>query len=349
MESEPTIRRFLVSFVIIAGLVLLLYAAFFAWGHRIAVLQLFQTKEYKINLPGKIFLSLSPDNGSAPSGIYAYVLASGSLDRIFADISNKVPSYYVNTSPTPSNDGTLLTFVRKGNTDSVPQIYVAAPSGADVRSITATPESIKRGPVLSPAKDFIAFEASADKGIYGSETGGTPGDWGVYLTDMSGNSLRVATGTNPLFSSDGKELLILQNDGLHLFDIRKPQKPNNLGLVLPLSEPGIYRWASVSLSHDGSHIAWAIPSMQKVSVARITSWGATISVVLEKEIPLLAYHAVFSPDGTQLALEEERPSPGKISSYIIISIYDLTSGKLQDAINLNKYTNSLIRLGGWVE
>lgn len=342
------IKRILILTGAVIGVVLLAYLAFLLWNQYTAPPKSPATSKYKIEHPGKVYLSLVPGSGSAPSGIYTYTLASGSLHRVLAEINRMLPSYYINSSPTPSNDGTLITFVRRKNSELIPQIYTALPDGTVIKQITASPEPLKRAPVLSPDKKHITFEASSDGSISSAEIGGTPDDWGVYLADMSGNTFYVTAGTNPLFSPDGTKLLVLKNDGFHLLDIRNPRKAKDAGLVLHVIGSDVYHWTRASLSHDGTRIVWAVPSTKQIFVAKILSWNA-FSVVPEKTIDIAAYQAVFSPDDNQLALEEIRPSPGRTDSHIVISIYDLASGQLSDAINLTKYMNTYIRLGGWIK
>lgn len=348
MAPGSTVKRVLTLSGIVIGAVFALYLCFSAWGHRTSILRFFQGSEYKVNIPGKVYLSLVPDNGVAPSGIYTYEFATGSLERVLVDINSSLPSYSINTSPTLSSDGSVLAFVRRGNTETLPQIYTASSDGTGVRQITASPEMFKRGPVVSPTKELIAFSASS-KVENGSEIEGFPDDWGVYLADASGSTWRVATGTNPLFSPDGQKLLVLRNNGFHLFDIHDAQNPADSGLALRPTETNGYVWTKAALSKDGSHIVWVVPSEGKVFVAKINSWE-TFSIAPKKAISVSAYQAVFSPNGKQLVLEEVRPSQTRLgNTRIILSVYDLDSGQLTDAVDLYKYRNAFIRLGGWAE
>ena len=350
--SNPSRKRIVILASAFLALAVLWFGGSYIWLHQKALMKLVQrsplkSTEFKVNVPGMLYLSLVPGAGTAPSGIYTYTLDSGTFGRILADINWQLPMYYIYTSPSLSNDGRSLVFVRRGKGELTPQVFIAAPDGSGARQLTKNSSRLKRDPVMSPDSSDVAYEASNASGVAGAEIGGVPNDWSIFLTNMTGDEFRIASGTNPLFSPDGTHLLALESDGLHLFDISTGKTAKDTSAVLRLPNLSGYHWSRASISSDGSRIAWAVPDARQVIVGRI-SWDP-LMLSVEKVIPVTAYQALFSPDGTHMAIEEVRPSSGRVDNHIVISIYDTGSWQSADAINLTKYTNTYIRLGGWGE
>lgn len=304
--------------------------------------------ERPLDFKGTLYLSLIKINGQDGLGIYAFNIegtVGSRFTTIFADKISKDGDYYINISPSVSKDGKTLVFARKKMNDPALQIFTSDISGKNIHQITNTPDKYKREPVFSPSGEFIAYISHNTKSSDKDPDPGIPESWSTYLTDIKGNAIRVADGVNPIFSPDGKKLLVLQNDGLHAFDISTWTTPKHLGLVLGTVGGGASAMMKIGVSADGKMIAWPSVSKNNVVVSRINSWdNFSISPLLVIETK--AYWSVFSPDGKYLAmLEWRKDDTGK--EYPIIMGYDLSNGKSEKIVTLTSDDKSYLWFGAW--
>lgn len=157
---------------------------------------------------------------------------------------------------------------------------------------------------------------------------------------------KTSSGISPtIFSPDGKQLLMIKNDGLHLFNIDDPQHPRDAGLIIEsVSFGAVMR---VSISKNGNLLAVSFPGKHEVLVAKIDSWNP-FSVIPLKTIPAKAVATVFSPDGNYIAVQELR-SPSRKGEYAVLSAWSLTENSATDILSLYNFNTNSIRLLGWVE
>lgn len=296
---------------------------------------------------GHMFFSMIPDNASMPLGIYSYELFTGKLSRVLVDPSVQTLDYVSYYSSSFSDDETMMVFSRNKKNEAVSQIYIASPDGTNLRQITRSSEVFKREPVISPAKNLIAYLVQRTD-IKDGEDSELPEGWAVFLTDFSGKVNKVSNGTNPLFSPDGTKLLILKNDGVHLFDIKDIAEVKEIGLVLKTSGGRASQTMKLSLSHDKSMLAWSSPGKNNLMIYKIISWNM-FSVSPFRSIPIKAYWSTFSPDGKHLGIQEIRLSPKTGNEYIVIVAYNLETATFTDIVKLNKYANEYFWLGGWIK
>ncbi len=346
---------------IAVGLAALLLAAILGAAIGFAVSPAFRTnvlsllhlsKAPKAPLPGyregTLYLSLIPDSGTMPLGIYSYDVANKRLGRVLVDPSLSIPDYTAYISPSLSSDGATLAFASKKHNDPAFQIYTARPDGTDMKQITKGPEALKREPVISPLGSAIAYVALRGATTTDPEL---PDNWDVYLTDLSGHAAKIAQGVNPLFSPDGTKLLILKNDGLHLYDITNVTHAKEIGLVARAVGGRASQTMKLALSRDGALLAWSSPGKENVIITKITSWDP-FSLAPFKTLPVKAYWSVFSPDDRYLALQQIKVSSRTGLEYAVVSMFDLGSeatSTLPSVLNLYQYVNEYMWLGGWAK
>jgi hypothetical protein len=298
-------------------------------------------------ISGRLYFSLIPDNASMPLGIYSYDTFTKKLSRILVDPSSTSPDYNISLSPSFSDDETVMVFSRKKKSETSFQIYTASPDGSGIKQITNSSEIYKREPIISPSKRLIAYIVERMDTKEG-EVAELPESWGVFLTDFSGNTKQVTNGVNPLFSPDETKLLVLKNDGLHIFDIKERLNPKEIGLVVKTTGGRASQTMKLSLSRDRNMLAWSSPGKKNVVISRINSWE-TFSITPVKVLQVKAYWSVFSPDGKSLGLQEIRVSEKTGNEYVVISVYDIATSVAKDIIKLNKYTNEFLWFGGWIK
>ena len=155
----------------------------------------------------------------------------------------------------------------------------------------------------------------------------------------------TARGLNPVFSPDGKKLLILKNDGLHLYDVRNYLEPKHVGLVVKTTGGRASLTMKINVSPDYKMLSWSSPGRGVVDIARIPSWE-TFSLIPLRTIDRKAYWAVFSPDSRYIALEEIREKEGV--EYPVIFVHDIESGSYRRILNMTKYSKNYLWFNAWV-
>ena len=304
--------------------------------------------EKPFDFRGTLYLSLMKINGQYALGIYAFNIEGTVGSRFTTILASKIledNSHYINISPSVSVDGKTLVFARKKMNTPALQIFTSDISGENIHQVTNTLDKYKREPVFSPSGEFIAYISHNTKLSADDPDPGIPESWSTYLTDIKGNAIRVADGVNPIFSPDGKKLLVLQNDGLHAFDINVWTEPKHLGLVSKTVGGGASAMMKIGVSADKKMIAWPSISKNNVVVSKINSWdNFSISPLLV--IKTKAYWSVFSPDGRYLAMVEWRKDDTG-NEYPIIMGYDLSNGKSEKIVTLISDNKSYLWLGAW--
>jgi len=304
--------------------------------------------EKPFDFKGTLYLSLMKINGQYALGIYAFNIERVIGSRFTTILASKISkdgNYYINISPSVSMDGKTLVFARKNMNTPALQIFTSGISGENIHQITNTPDRYKREPVFSPSGELIAYISHNTKSSANDPDPEIPESWSTYLTDIKGNAVRVADGVNPIFSPDGKKLLVLQNDGLHAFDISVWTKPEHLGLVVKTVGGRASAMMKIGVSADGKMIAWPSVSKNNVIVSQINSWDKfSISPLLVIETK--AYWSVFSPDGKYLAVCEWRKDDTG-NEYPIIMGYDLSNGKSGKIVTLISDDKSYLWFGAW--
>jgi Tol biopolymer transport system component len=301
------------------------------------------------DLKGNLYLSLKEINGPLGTGIFTLNLAEADnlkLTSILADKRSTKEAYLENVAPALSADGKLMTFARGKAGTSELQIFVSDILGKNLKQITYAKDVYKRDLTFSPTNNLIAYKAyNGTKPPENKDDYNIPENWSSFITDLQGNVTRIADGVNPLFSPDGKKVLILQNDGLHLFDLSLPKNPQHWGSVVKTVGGRASMQMKISLSADKKMLAWSSENSKSVVVSKINSWdNFSFSPLLI--IKTRAFYSVFSPDGKYLILNEWRNGiDGK--EYPVLMVYDLASGKSRKIITLENFDKSHLWLGAW--
>jgi len=304
--------------------------------------------EKPFDFSGTLYLSLLKIGGVNALGIYAYNItgeAGSRFTTLFAEKRVASGNYNVNISPSVSSDGKQLVFARGKADGSALQIFTSDISGKNLQQITKTPDAYKREPVFNSSGTLIAYISHNTLSSANDPDPDLPESWSTFLTDMKGKVNKVSTGSNPLFSPDGKKLLLLKHDGLHLFDISVWTKPKDLGLVVRELSGNASETMKIGISADGKMMAWPAVSARNVVVSHINSWDPfSISPFLIIETK--AYWTVFSPDGKYLAVEEWRKDSEGNESPVIMG-YDLSNGKSEKIVSLSTDNKSYLWFGSW--
>lgn len=283
---------------------------------------------------GKIYLTLQsvyPEN--SPLAFYEFSPASKKLNKFPTKENNSL-------TPRFSNDGKKIVFAaeRGGATE----IFTADSDGSDLKQITnGEGEGNKQLPTFSPDASLIAFTLKPKGRILPF-----PENRKVYIVGPDGKEKFIANGVNPMFSPDGKSLLILKNDGLHLIDL----KTSKGRLVIPLSKEikggGAMVSTKLSLSRDGGLLAWTNMERKQVYVLKIVSWEPFQYHFVKTMLDVAAFWPVFSPDGKYLALQEAEwaaPAPKNPR----LTIYDLKNFQKQMTYDLSTYKQTAMWVTDW--
>ncbi|MCX6786527.1 MAG: hypothetical protein NTU85_01755 [Candidatus Kaiserbacteria bacterium] len=305
--------------------------------------------EKPFDFKGTLYLSLKKINGNFGLGIYTFNIngtVGSKFTTIFADRITKDGDYNISISPSVSSDGKKLAFARGKVSAQLLQIFTSDISGTNAQQITNTPDKYKREPVFNPSGKLIAYISHKTKSSANDPDPNIPESWSTYVTDLKGNVVKIAAGVNPIFSPDGKKLLILQNDGLHAFDIRVWTNPKHLGLVVKTVGGRASEQMKISVSTDGRMMSWSSENTMKVVVSHINSWD-TFSISPFLVIKTKAYWSVFSPDGKYLAVDEWRKDSIDGTEYPVIMGYDLSNGKSVKLLTLISDDKSYLWFGAW--
>lgn len=302
-----------------------------------------------ISLRGTFYLSLVPSDSSAPAGIYSYSLDKQQLQSVLVGDNTK-NTYFTNMSPSISPDKSIMAFARRQNNNAGAigsyQIFTSNLSGKNINQITYARGPYKREPVFSRDGNYLAYVAENASSSLLKLNYEIPNNWSVYITDMGGNVSFISNGLRPVFSPDGKKLLVMRSDGLHLFNIENLKAPKDLGIVAKAIGEWNTKAMKVIVSQDGSMLAWASPHKGNLVVYKINSWDK-FSLFPLMQISARAYWPVFSPDGKYLAVDEVRKNiTGK--DYSVIFVYDLQSGESKKAVNLDGYDYAYLWFGAWI-
>lgn len=289
-----------------------------------------------LNIPkGKIYLSLQPSAASSSViNIYKFDLLSKTINPLFSDKNNNIAVKF-------SNDAKKAVFVSNRDGKSS-QIYLADADGSNIKQITNSKNNlIKQTPVISPDKNRIAFVVYQNKMLLP-----IPEEREIYVSDLNGNEKFITKGVNPIFSSDGKSLLVLKNTGIYIIDLQS----NKEDVVVPLAKGKGKGFALVnmqfSLSSGGDMLAWTNIQKKQVYVLKIASWKP-LKYDFTKTLSIAGFWPVFSPDGNYLALEEIDWTPPNPSNPRL-AIYDIKNGFTKQLIyDLSEYNQLSMWITDW--
>jgi Tol biopolymer transport system component len=303
---------------------------------------------------GTLYLTLeSPadanSNGNTYLNTFTYNLASNKLAPYFTD-SNR------NITAVLSPDGTQLAYFSRANTDPIFELFVKNIATGRTQQLTLDANKFKREPTWSHDGSLIAYSVESQAT---SSNPLVPNAWGVFLVNPSGtlgNEYFAGVGIDPFFSPDGKTLYSLQNDGIHATDLTQLISAQQGKKVLPastLAVPSITgtttrasQTMKISVSPDGTHLAWSVPMQGYTDIFKVTSWSP-LALTLEKNLPIAAFYSVFSPDSQYVALEQVDVNAQNIPSNPGIVIYHLGDYTYQKVLDLSQYSPTYLWLSSW--
>jgi Tol biopolymer transport system component len=238
-------------------------------------------------MEGKIYLSLLR-KGEKTINLYQFDVEKKELKEFLPD------AFVVNFS----RDGKKITFVRGEPGNS--QIFIADSDGKNIQQVTRSKDEeniLKTRPVFSPeGKEIVFTKMKMVSDILADE-------WDTYITDLKGNERFFSSGVMPIFSPDGKYILILKSPGIYLLNL----KTNELERVIELRDENnnlILGQVNMmlSLSQDGKKLALSNVDRGEIYLFYITSWEP-FRYKLKGIIRATGLWNTFSPDGNYLAVQ----------------------------------------------
>ncbi len=288
-----------------------------------------------VQLPeGKIYLtlqSLYPEN--SPLAFYEFNPASKKLNKFSIKENNVLTPYF-------SADAKKMVFAAER--DGATEIFTANSDGSDIKQITVgAGNGNKQLPVFSPDASLVAFVLKPKGQVLPY-----PENRKVYVVGQDGKEKFVANGVNPMFSPDGKSLLVLKNDGLHLVDLKTGKDRSVISLSKEIKGSGAMVSMKLFLSRNGELLAWTNMERKQVYVIKISSWEPFQYHFIKTMLDVAAFWPVFSPDGKYLALQEvdwAAPAPKNPR----LTIYDLKNFQKQMTYDLNSYKQAAMWITDW--
>lgn len=312
----------------------------------------FQTVQNALNAPeskdpfktaGYIFANLPTERGS----VFTYY-----------DLSTKLPKqydrpYFYMPVENKNEDMLLASGIVTDDTGKSYSGIISLKNGASADDIIYASSSVKvvfQEPQLSSQGDSYLFVIGPED----SKKTSLPEAWNIYLGSITnGHPTLIAKGTHARFSPDGKSVIYLANDGLHLYD----RDTHVSKLVLPLTNQSKTATADmmIAISRDGTRLAFSDPEASKLHMLQIASWNVsdfeTTDIV---ESNVIAFWPVFSPDGSQIAFEQADWNVNQDNlmeaTHARLSVIDLTTSipSLKQIADWNMFDASKITVSDWV-
>lgn len=332
METQNKFRIFSLLFlvaIVIVGYVAYSQGYFGAMTSKMGVSSEFNPK-------GTLYFSLIPIDRTEKSGIYSFVIGDRDVKKVLVDDS-------LNASPSLVGQNTIV-FSRKEPGSEYFQIFTMNENGTSLQKITDSQRLYKREPIVSHDGTKIAYVAQViDEGLDST----FPRAWRVVVTDMSGKEEYVTRGVNPIFSPDDTKLLVLKEDGLYLFDLKKnvsadPSEGKVGTLVLPSLGGSNSQTMKLTLSPDDLSLLWSNPKGGKVGLYSIT-WEP-FALTIRRTFDVHAFWSAFSPDNQYVALEEVDLGTEVRNPRVVV--YSLTSGESKQVLNLSAYSPTYLWMSG---
>lgn len=241
---------------------------------------------------GKISLSLRESSPGKHTALYEFDVEKKELKNFLADSCN---NFAVNFS---QNRG-KITYISDCK-ENTAQVFTADSGGQNKKQITTgkAEKEMKTRPIFSRDAEKIAFtKLPFVSDILAEESG-------IYLTDLTGNEEFLTRGTMPIFSPDGKYLLVFKNPGLYLFDLKTKEAERVIELRDENQELIIGKInMMISLAPNGDRVAMSNMNRGELYVFDISSWKPFASQLMA-QIKISGFWNTFSPDGKFLAVQE---------------------------------------------
>ena len=286
------------------------------------------------NNPGYILMSLSVAAG--PQRPYDFDVAKSSFDR----------SPYNGLSPSASVDGKYVVWsagIPHGTAANIAGVFLYNANLATSTLFASGGTGVPETPQLSPHDTAVVFaEPTATSST--SNAFFTPSTWNIYFA-RTGTAPRVIVhGMYPHWSPSGRSILYLSDNGLHLYNIASSTDY----LVWPMAGGSASTRMMLTVSKDGTKLAWTNPLHEQILIANITSWSPFKATEVMR-IPVFAFWPVFSPDDNQLAFEQVNWSttPSAQPTDPRLTVFNFSSKTIRTLVNLSPFNQMGIFVSDW--
>jgi hypothetical protein len=318
-ESRPwgKVVTIAASFLVVLGLL----AAGWWWQGR---------EDPFAEMSGKIFLTLSPKDGSVPVNIYAYSITENNLVPVADDGAMRLTG---KVSP----DGTKFAWVAPDSSGTL-QLFVRDIASQVTEQVTFGTSTQRRLPTWSPGQTRIlsnSLREGADRK--------RPGSWMILITDLSGSEYELVSGLQPLWSPEGNEIVMLREDGIYSYMVKTQELLRTMGLgqgqLFDIGE-------KIGLSPDGTLFALSKNSSNEVVIFDVTSWSP-FTIKLRHTISggtNSPFWPVFSPDGKYMVVQWMDDAD---INRVWLSAYDTTEFKSKNLVDLSAFDSQAAFVTDW--
>lgn len=335
IQSTSGARKYLVPGAIAVLVVMVGLASVFLWnffnsrsgtvqesiddGSQLVAVEL----PTKVSAEGKILLTLLPKGRDQWPGIYAFDVATRTLEPLFSSQGTVglTASFLANNDLLLATDHTVATSERGNARYDI--VRVPEKTRAPVR-MTSNTLPFKRHPLWSEPLKAIVYSAKPNSTTTLGQS--STNDFKIFL-NKEGRDVEVGEGAMPQLLPGAKSVLVMRRDGLHTLSLETKEAT----LVWPLSAGASWFNMQFDVSADGKFIAWSNPYEGKILIMQVTSWAPFKGSVV-RQISAHAFWPVFSSDGRFLAFEEvkwgDTPTKPRLVLYSLEgdtreSVYDL--------------------------
>lgn len=297
---------------------------------------------------GEIFLTLSPLGEEKPPNIYTLNLETMELDEYFNDSEN------ANFMGSFSSDGNRMVFVRV-YVDEVEeklegQILILNELTGEEIELTERFNYFPRNPKFSPDNAQIVYW------MVEKEDGENPEDSSIYILNLDGESEKITEGAFPLFSPDGKYLLVLKNDGLYTVDLVTKEEhfvleytPDVLDEYYEIGEmeKELPNWLNfrMSYSYEKNLLMLTETISSDLFILEVASWSPFEYEILFDADFYTPNWPVFSPCGKYFAIQE---FASEDSSSSHVGVFDLETLEREKSFSLEIFERDYIWLTDWL-
>lgn len=350
-QNQIVRRDFGVKYIVLLGSLLffvgLAYVSvvFFGLGGENSTLQSDEPKN--ISSGSKIYITAAK-KGSIYTDIYTIDTQTSEIEPLIDE--NGYVRYTSDMAPKDINQTVFFSSAyatSSSNTFAYPLkiTFLDNESGSLTDYITPS-MSLARLPQWSPDGKMIAYTGLRNHGNLND-----PNDWVVVLYDVaSTRSNVIAMGTQPMWSSDGTQLLFVRSDGIYVLP-STAERGDSAQLVLPIASGGYPIKIKVGLSGDGSLVAISEPGNQRVVIYQMDWNSLTATPQQEIKMPsedTMPFWPVFSPDKKQIAVLEARYDTldGSLSEPVLWK-YSLEDSNGTQIADLSDYDPEFIFVNDW--
>ena len=103
---------------------------------------------------------------------------------------------------------------------------------------------------------------------------------------------------------------------------------------------------ALTVSKDGSKLAWTNPTRESLLIAHISSWNPFTATTL-KVVPVIAFSPVFSPNGPDLVIKKLQVA-NSTTTNVVLASFNIASSMYVPLLNLSDYDDSRFYISDWV-